>query len=219
MDSLGSFGQSPIFGGRDPGDLLISPSTSTSQLDGLTTGEEDEAQQRNLQEMFEKRRRRRESHNAVERRRRENINDRIHELCMLLPERLLELAPASSNVMSVSTNQNGGNTRAVNKGTVLKLSIDHIKELQTEVCRYREKIEELEQKIGYLKSRGHISEGDLSNQTQHRDDSQYPGFFVHRAPHGAASVGAPERERMNPQQFQRQSANLHMSLEELARQL
>ncbi|KAG2219686.1 hypothetical protein INT45_001858 [Circinella minor] len=155
MDSVGSsFGQSPpIFnGGPTPiegrNDLIVSPSTSTSQLDGLTTGEEDETQQRNLQEMFEKRRRRRESHNAVERRRRDNINERIHELCLLLPDHLLETAPTSSNVMSVSTGQSGGNTRAINKGTILKLSVDHIKELQLELTRYQEKIRELENKIG-----------------------------------------------------------------------
>ncbi|KAI9274683.1 helix-loop-helix DNA-binding domain-containing protein [Phascolomyces articulosus] len=156
MDSVGSsFGQSPpIFNGPGGGrnELIVSPSTSTSQLDGLTTGEEDETQQRNLQEIFEKRRRRRESHNAVERRRRDNINERIHELCMLLPEHLLETAPTSSNVMSVSTSQGGTNTRAINKGTILKLSVDHIKELQIEVTRYQEKIRELENNIEGLKS-------------------------------------------------------------------
>ncbi|KAK3672605.1 hypothetical protein LTR78_007417 [Recurvomyces mirabilis] len=37
-----------------------------------------------------KRRRRRESHNAVERRRRDNINERIHDLGMLVPQHRLE---------------------------------------------------------------------------------------------------------------------------------
>ena len=53
MDSVGSsFGQSPpIFNGGPTtvgrrNDLIVSPSTSTGQLDGLTAGEEDEAQQR-----------------------------------------------------------------------------------------------------------------------------------------------------------------------------
>ena len=71
---------------------------------------------------------------------------------MLLPDHLLETAPTSSNVMSVSANQSGGNTRAINKGTILKLSVDHIKELQLELTRYQEKIRELESKIGGLKS-------------------------------------------------------------------
>ena len=46
MESNGSsFGQSPIFGasGRD---LIVSPSTSTSHLDGFTGNEEEEGQQR-----------------------------------------------------------------------------------------------------------------------------------------------------------------------------
>ncbi|KAI8371192.1 helix-loop-helix DNA-binding domain-containing protein [Choanephora cucurbitarum] len=150
MDSNGSsFGQSPIFTNM-PRELVVSPSTSSSHLDTLTVAsnhEEDEGQQKNLQEMFEKRRRRRESHNAVERRRRDNINERIHELCTLLPERLLDTAPTSSNVMSISSGQVGANGRAINKGTILKLSVDHIKELREEVYRYQERIKELERMV------------------------------------------------------------------------
>lgn len=123
--------------------------------------------QSSLQDMFEKRRRRRESHNAVERRRRDNINERIHgnvytiqsihvhdvlirnaiELCTLLPEKLLDSAPTSSNVMSVSNGQVGANGRAINKGTILKLSVDHIKELREDVNKYQERIRELEHMI------------------------------------------------------------------------
>ncbi|GAA5940487.1 hypothetical protein JCM3775_004810 [Rhodotorula graminis] len=40
-------------------------------------------------QLLEKRRKRRESHNAVERRRRDNINDRIAELSLLVPETFL----------------------------------------------------------------------------------------------------------------------------------
>ncbi|KAG0169654.1 hypothetical protein DFQ28_005895 [Apophysomyces sp. BC1034] len=149
LDSASSsFGQSPIFAGRD---LIVSPSTSTGHLDGFAAGDDDESQQRNLQEMFEKRRRRRESHNAVERRRRDNINERIHELCTLLPEHLLETAPTSSNVMSVSGGPTSANTRAINKGTILKLSVDHIKELRDEVARYQERIRDLEQMVDAAK--------------------------------------------------------------------
>ncbi|KAI8997296.1 helix-loop-helix DNA-binding domain-containing protein [Pilobolus umbonatus] len=149
IDSTGSsFGQSPIFAGRD---LIISPSTSASHLDGFNGNEDDENQQRNLQEMFDKRRRRRESHNAVERRRRDNINERIHELCTLLPERLLETAPTSSNMMTVSSAQGGANGRAINKGAILKLSVDHIKELREDVNKYQERIKELERMIDSIK--------------------------------------------------------------------
>ncbi|KAL0077912.1 hypothetical protein J3Q64DRAFT_1287749 [Phycomyces blakesleeanus] len=69
------------------------------------------------------------------------------ELCMLLPERLLETAPTTSNVMSVSTHQGGINARAINKGTILKLSVDHIKELREEVSRCQHRMAELEQLI------------------------------------------------------------------------
>ncbi|CDH58224.1 hypothetical protein RO3G_15783 [Lichtheimia corymbifera JMRC:FSU:9682] len=144
LDSTGSsFGQSPIFGG------MVSPSTSTGHLDGYPAGtEDDEIQQRNLQEMFEKRRRRRESHNAVERRRRDNINERIHELSTLLPEHLLENAPTTSNVMSISTSsQLGATAKAINKGTILKLSVDHIKELQETLAQYKERVKQLEDMI------------------------------------------------------------------------
>lgn len=47
MDSNGSsFGQSPIFHGGNSRDLIVSPSTSTSHLDGFTGNEDEEGQQR-----------------------------------------------------------------------------------------------------------------------------------------------------------------------------
>jgi hypothetical protein len=141
--------------------------------------------------MFEKRRRRRESHNAVERRRRDNINERIHgkqcsflfnrtcthdyiiELCTLLPERLLDSAPTSSNVMSVSSGQVGANGRAINKGTILKLSVDHIKELREDVSRYQERIRELEHMIESAKRGGLVLDSIKSQQQQYEDNKMY----------------------------------------------
>ncbi|KAG1148647.1 hypothetical protein G6F37_001198 [Rhizopus arrhizus] len=152
-----SFGQSPIFTG------IVSPSASTGHLDNYTTNDDEEVSQKNLQEIFEKRRRRRESHNAVERRRRDNINDRIQELCTLLPERLIESAPTSSNVMSVTNGQANTNGRAINKGTILKLSVDHIKELREEVAQYQERIRELEQMIEAAK-RGEMVKDENTKQ-------------------------------------------------------
>ncbi|KAG1147095.1 hypothetical protein G6F37_006543 [Rhizopus arrhizus] len=153
-----SFGQSPIFTG------IVSPSASTGHLDNYTVNDDEEVNQKNLQEIFEKRRRRRESHNAVERRRRENINDRIQELCALLPERLIEAAPTSSNVMSVTNGQANTNGRAINKGTILKLSVDHIKELREEVTQYQERIRELEQMIEAAK-KGEIIKDENMKQS------------------------------------------------------
>lgn len=49
--------------------------------------------------------------------------------------------------MSVSSGQVGANGRAINKGTILKLSVDHIKELREDVGRYQDRIRELEQMI------------------------------------------------------------------------
>lgn len=62
----------------------------------------------------EKRRRRRESHNLVERRRRDNINDRIVELSMIVPD------CAEDEQSSLKTN----------KGVVLRKSADYIRHLQ-----------------------------------------------------------------------------------------
>ncbi|KAI9321615.1 helix-loop-helix DNA-binding domain-containing protein [Dichotomocladium elegans] len=187
LDSTGSsFGQSPIFGG------MVSPSTSTGHLDGYPGGgDDDEIQQRNLQEMFEKRRRRRESHNAVERRRRDNINERIHELSTLLPEHLLENAPTTSNVMSISSSsQIGAAAKAVNKGTILKLSVDHIKELQETLAQYKERVKQLEDMIAAAK-RGETLPGTNTN-----DRHDKPTMSRH--------------ERTGSLQMRQQFGNLHI---------
>ncbi|KAF7726271.1 Transcription factor E3 [Apophysomyces ossiformis] len=78
---------------------------------------------------MEKRRRRRESHNAVERRRRDNINDRIQELGTLLPE------PADDGI------------NRLNKGTILRKSVEQIKQLQSERNQYQQRIQELEKML------------------------------------------------------------------------
>lgn len=67
----------------------------------------------------------------VERRRRDNINDRIQELCELLPEAVLE-------------NAGIGNNNKPNKGVILKKSVDHIRQLQQEVQSYHQRLTELE---------------------------------------------------------------------------
>ncbi|KAI9261125.1 helix-loop-helix DNA-binding domain-containing protein [Sporodiniella umbellata] len=155
-----SFGQSPIFTG------IVSPSASTGHLDSYTANnDDDEISQKNIQEIFEKRRRRRESHNAVERRRRDNINERIQELCTLLPERLIDSAPTTSSMMSVNSGSNAGG-KAVNKGTILKLSVDHIKELREEVAQYQRRIKELEQMVEAAK-RGEIIKDEHSEYIYH----------------------------------------------------
>lgn len=86
------------------------------------------------------------------------------ELCALLPERLIEAAPTSSNVMSVTNGQANTNGRAINKGTILKLSVDHIKELREEVTQYQERIRELEQMIEAAK-KGEIIKDENMKQS------------------------------------------------------
>ncbi|KAL9559457.1 hypothetical protein PS6_000779 [Mucor atramentarius] len=108
-------------------DTLVSP-TSPGSL-------EDEILQRNMQHIFEKKRRRRESHNAVERRRRDNINDRITELATLLPDR--------DAVKS-------------NKGTILRKSVDHIRQLHDKLRQHQQRIQELENTLEVYRVRmGH----------------------------------------------------------------
>lgn len=83
----------------------------------------------------EKRRKRRESHNAVERRRRDNINEKIQELAMLLPDEWLsDSAKAGSMAGMLSGTVSGSiggeeDTKEVkaNKGVILRNSVEYIK--------------------------------------------------------------------------------------------
>ncbi|KAH8556504.1 hypothetical protein BGW37DRAFT_472823 [Umbelopsis sp. PMI_123] len=103
------------------------PQTPTIGEEGdVGSYEDDYATQANLQAVMEKRRRRRESHNLVERRRRDNINERIQELGLLLPDVTLD----------------GANKP--NKGQILRKSVEQIKLLQNEVNMYQGKVQELE---------------------------------------------------------------------------
>lgn len=67
----------------------------------------------------------------MERRRRDNINDRIHELCSLLPENALE-------------NISVGPNNKPNKGVILKKSVEHMRQLQQQVQSYHQRIQDLE---------------------------------------------------------------------------
>ncbi|PIA17658.1 HLH-domain-containing protein [Coemansia reversa NRRL 1564] len=91
--------------------------------------EDDGDSQKSAVMTFEKRRRRRESHNAVERRRRDNINDRIQELYMLLPETMIDL------------------NMKPNKGVILKKSVEYIRQLKQALQSQHARIQELESGI------------------------------------------------------------------------
>lgn len=74
---------------------------------------------------------------SVERRRRDNINDRIHELGQMLPEAM--------------TAEEGGVGR-LNKGTILRKSVEQIKLLQTDLQSYQQRVIELEETLRRLTS-------------------------------------------------------------------
>lgn len=111
----------------------------------LSTSHPDDKQQLLL---AERRRRRRESHNAVERRRRDNINEKIKELCDLLPEQFLMAAMDFQGNPIVKDEK-------PNKGTILSRSVDYIKQLQIVIddqnrreIELHEMIHSLERQLG-----------------------------------------------------------------------
>lgn len=83
----------------------------------------------------EKRRKRRESHNAVERRRRDNINEKIQELAMLLPDEWLSDGAKTASMAGMLSGTVSGSiggeedTKEVkaNKGVILRNSVEYIK--------------------------------------------------------------------------------------------
>ncbi|KAI8879248.1 HLH-domain-containing protein [Backusella circina FSU 941] len=112
------------FAGSD--DVSVSSHSNFTQNNKDPDYDDDYSNQANMQAIMEKRRRRRESHNAVERRRRDNINDRIQELGTLLPD-----------------NVDDGINK-MNKGTILRKSVEQIKKLQQDVMQYKQRIRDLE---------------------------------------------------------------------------
>ncbi|KAI9288870.1 helix-loop-helix DNA-binding domain-containing protein [Umbelopsis sp. AD052] len=229
LDSTGSSFSQNMFGGRD---IIVSPSTSTP-MDGFGTADDDEAAQRNLQQMFEKRRRRRESHNAVERRRRDNINDKIQELSLLLPEHLLDNPPpGSTNVVTTPGAASGSAAqKAINKGTILKMSVDHIRNLRSDAARYQARIKELETMLEAAKSGEYVDFDTLqlgrTGQTQPNEMNAFPPQYQQHQSYGA-SAPVPLRsqqqslnlndsnrrpqphQRTGSLQFQQQFGNLHI---------
>lgn len=106
--------------------------------------------------VLEKRRKRRESHNAVERRRRDNINDRIQELSLIVPDCIDEIVIPGT--LSVPTLAAAGKPH---KGDVLKKSADYIKLLQTSNLELQAKVNQLEQEAKLYRARpGETSEAD-----------------------------------------------------------
>jgi Helix-loop-helix DNA-binding domain len=206
--------------------------------------------------MFEKRRRRRESHNAVERRRRDNINDKIQgkqkgenihsprervlisitllELSLLLPEYLLDNPPpGSTNVVTTPGAASSSAQKAINKGTILKMSVDHIRTLKTDAARYQARIKELEAMLDAAKSGEYVDFDTLQlgrtgqAPTPTNDMNVFPPQYQQHQAYGA-SAPVPLRsqqqslnlndsnrrpqphQRTGSLQFQQQFGNLHI---------
>ncbi|KAK9468799.1 helix-loop-helix DNA-binding domain-containing protein [Lipomyces arxii] len=137
--------------------------------------------------MMEKRRRRRESHNAVERRRRDNINEKIQELALLIPEHIfagtgLTHSGSASGVNSGSVGTedstpgvNAGTPLGLsaalgkdgkpNKGIILRKSVDYIRQLQMTLEQHERRNQELEMKVQQLQQQqGIIPQNPESTQ-------------------------------------------------------
>lgn len=130
------------------------------------------------------------------------------ELSTMLPEHLLESVPASSNVMSVATGQNGANGKPINKGTILKLSVDHIKELREEVTSCKSKIQELERLIELAKR------GEVDHHLKQEDNIDL--YTQQQVMHSMMNQhnARPRHERVGSIQFQQQFGKLHITGEE-----
>lgn len=135
-----------------------------------------------MQVIFDKKRRRRESHNAVERRRRDNINDRIQELLTLLPESSLD--PVNKP----------------HKGFILRKSVDYIRNLQQDLSRFQQRVQELEATLDHYKMKQQLSSSEpslayglMSPPTQAIDTSMRPPYqpvYMQQQP--------PQSPRHNP---------------------
>lgn len=105
--------------------------------------------------------------------------------------------------MSVSSGQVGSNGRAINKGTILKLSVDHIKELREDVNRYQERIRELEAMIEAAK-RGELVDSS-SSSAQQQQQQQYD---MNNSGQGQGTGGG--HQRVGSIQFRQQFNNLQI---------
>jgi hypothetical protein len=113
--------------------------------------------------------------------------------------------------MTVTTGQNGTNGKPINKGTILKLSVDHIKELKGEVMSYKDKIRDLERRIEAAK-RGDINQDptmtikqedggmNIYNQQQQHQQQQ----AIHLIPNKG-------HERAGSAQFQQKFGKLNIA--------
>ena len=97
--------------------------------------------------------------------------------------------------MSVSTSNQGGpnNIKAINKGTILKLSVDHIRELKDTLTTYKDRVQELER---------------LIEAAKRQDNNNHPNNIKTEDHSNATSRS--RLERIGSLQFQQQFGKLHI---------
>ena len=105
--------------------------------------------------MLEKQRKRRESHNAVERRRRDNINERIQELSILVPDCDFSGATVTTTGggMKPPTSASAGSSSGgSNKAAVLKKSIEYIRFLANSNRHLTQQVKNMQEEITALRN-------------------------------------------------------------------
>ncbi|RKP27593.1 hypothetical protein SYNPS1DRAFT_26758 [Syncephalis pseudoplumigaleata] len=127
-------GSGPASGPASAGELSL--------LNSMFDAEDIKNAHKQAQLLYEKRRRRRESHNAVERRRRDNINEKIQELAILLPD-----------CTSDPNNK-------PNKGAILRKSVDYIRRVQQIIHQQNQRNQELEALVAQLQRERGMTSGD-----------------------------------------------------------
>ncbi|CAG8722775.1 14741_t:CDS:2, partial [Racocetra persica] len=110
----------------------------------------------------EKRRLRREVHNAVERRRRDNINEKIQELCALIPDNFLYRS----------------STDKPNKGVILRKVVEYIKHLQQLIGEQQSHNIVLENTVMDMKPDMYNSNLNKLSQCNSLDESVTNGFNI-----------------------------------------
>lgn len=158
------------------------------------------------------------------------------ELSQLLPEHLSEnLSLGSTNLAAAQGVGAAANAsaaqKAVNKGTILKMSVDHIKNLKSDATRYQARIKELESMLEAAKNgeyvdfdafqQGRMSQGSNPNNNMVVIQSQYQPYNT-SAPIplrnqqqqpinlSEASRRPQPHQRTGSMQFQQQFGNLQI---------
>ncbi|KAI8051603.1 hypothetical protein BDF22DRAFT_744610 [Syncephalis plumigaleata] len=132
-------GSGPASGPASAGELSL--------INSMFDPEDIKNAHKQAQMLYEKRRRRRESHNAVERRRRDNINEKIQELALLLPDC-----------------SNDPNNKP-NKGAILRKSVDYIRRVQQIMHQQNQRNQELEAMVAQLQRERGMSPSDANTST------------------------------------------------------